>query len=182
MKKVIPLILTATIVASGCGILPEEDYDPYVIPADVGYYRHSPTYYWPGPYNYAYTYGCGGFYGLDGSCIYYSRAYIAGPADEPVIPETQPRVMANGEPWRYVRTDTVPQAMRSRIAQEPGVSSARRMAQSQPRVRSRPATTSRSARSAPTVSSPPRRSTPRQAPTRSKPPRTRAPVRVEDER
>ncbi len=178
MKKITASLLAAALVTGGCGILPEAYDDPFADPIEFGYYRYSPLYYWP----VSYTYGCRGYYGPDGACYYYQRPYTPvqddNPADEPAIPETQPRVMATGDPRIYVSADAIPQTTRSRMYREPNLSSARRMARPEPRVRSQPTTSSRPARST-RPSQPPRHSAPRQAPARSEP-ETRDPVRVRE--
>lgn len=172
MRKVIPLLLAGALLASGCVVFPEGYDDPFASRISYGYSNRSPIYYWPAPYASTYTYGCGGFYGLDGSCVYYSRRYIPVPADVPLIPETRPRVMATDTPWRYTGVDATYRTTRP----EPGVSSRRS-------ATVRPAPSRRSVSSSPPRSTPrsTTRSAPRQTPTRSQP-RKRDPVRVDDER
>ena len=174
MRKVIPLLLMGVSTAAGCAIFPDNYDDPFASHIDFGKSYGTPMYYWP----VSYTYGCRGYYGPNGSCVHYHRSYVAAPRyspeEEPVIPETQPRVMATGDPWSYTVTDDMPQTMRGRMYREPGLSSDRRMVRPEPRFESRPTTSSRSV-------SPPRRSTPRQAPTRSKS-QTREPEHGEEMR
>lgn len=175
MKKVIPFLLAGMLMVSGCTVFPDDYHDPYASHIEFGHsygwstYQRRPSY----------LYGCRGYYAVDGSCIYYQTVYVpvqapvVSPEEDEVVPETQPRVMAVGDPWRYNDSRVVPRRERH----EPGVQyrstprvsmprSTQRMSSAGSTLRSAPRSMSRSTSGSRPSSTP--RSTPRVKP-RAKP-------------
>jgi hypothetical protein len=102
MRKVVPLLLASSFLAAGCTIMPDDYRDPYATRIDFGYYYGLPYYQQP----FAYYHRCYGIYGPGGTCIYYRPPYVpvprGGSQDDPVIPLTQPPVMAIGDSLAHV--------------------------------------------------------------------------------
>lgn len=196
MKRVIPLILISGMMVGGCAIYPDDYYDPYAPRYELGYYYGYGTgHYLP----MSYFHRCNGIYAPSGACVYYRVPYSpvtpAAPADENVIPVTQPPVMALDDDlyeWRGTvpvsvfnppATD-VPVATNWREVRQRMQAESRRTAYpARSRASSQPARTQRydagagasSQRSSPPRTARPSRAAPRATASRSAPRSTDAP-------
>lgn len=171
MGKVIPLVLVIGWLGAGCTTMYDDFRDPYASRIDVGYYYGLPYYQQP----YAYYHRCYGVYGPSGGCIYYRPPYVPLPGnvphEDPVIPLTQPPIMAIDGASTLWRAPASRRSDPRVVTDRPGTRSTETRATGQP---TRGYSSQRN-RSAPPPRSNSRPVAPRSAPKPSHRPRARSP-------